>query len=122
MANPHRGEVALQAGDQTYTLSYSINAICDLEDALGKPVGHIMQSLNDEGGASMKTVRALVWAGLQDHHDVDERAAGLIATEVGVTEIVQKIGDALKLAFPEREAGNSSTRPRKARSPARLNS
>lgn len=124
MANPHRGEVALQVGDQTYTLSFSVNAICELEDAFGnKPVGQVLLAMNDEGGISMKTVRTIIWAGLQDHHkDLDEHAAGVIASEVGVTKIMKKIEEAMKLAYPEQEAGNSKDRPRKARRTAPLDS
>lgn len=121
MANPHRGEVALEADGQTYTLSFSVNAICELEEVLDKPIGQIMGALQGDG-VSMKTVRWLVWAGLQDHHeDVDEKKAGRIATEIGVTETLSQVGKALKLAFPDAEAKDSD-RPRKARSQARSTS
>lgn len=115
MANPHRGSVALQAGDRAYTLSFSVNALCELEDLLGQPVAQIAGSLNDPGNVRMSTVRALIWSALRDHHaEVGLEGAGEIATEAGITSCMEAIGKAFKLAFPESE-GKESSRPPKAK-------
>jgi len=115
MANPHRGSVALQVGDRAYTLSFSVNALCELEDLLGQPVAQIALSLNDPGNVRMSTVRALVWAALRDHHDETAlKEAGQIATEAGVPACMEAIGKAFKLAFPEAE-GKEVGRPPKAK-------
>lgn len=104
MANPHRGSVALQVGDRAYTLSFSVNALCELEDHLGKPIAKIADGLNDPANVRMSVVRALLWAGLRDHHDeIDLKAAGLIASDAGIPAVMEAIGKAFSLAFPEAE-------------------
>src|SRR5690606_10545533 len=113
MANPHRGSVALQVGDRAYTLSFSVNAICELEDALGQPVAKIAADLNDPENVRMSTVRAIIWAALRDHHsEVDLKGAGEIATEAGIPACMEAIGKAFNLAFPEEK---EAARPRKAK-------
>lgn len=102
MANPHRGSVALQAGDRAYTLSFSVNAICELEAELDKPVSEIIASIQDPKQLRLSSVRALVWAALRDHHeDVTVKDAGIITTDAGIQVAVEKVGEAFKLAFPE---------------------
>lgn len=113
MANPHRGQVALNAGGRDYNVSYSINALCELEDVLGQPVAKIAASMNDPENVRMSAVRALVWAGLQDHHpEVTLREAGQIASEASIPVCMEAIGKAFQAAFPEQEEGAS--RPQKA--------
>ncbi|CAI2936037.1 GTA-gp10 family protein [Aminobacter niigataensis] len=112
MANPHRGSVALQAGDRAYTLSYSVNAICELEAELDKPVTEIVASIQDPRQLRLSSVRVLVWAGLRDHHpDLTVQEAGTIITDAGIQTAVNKVGDAFKLAFPGAKA---KANPRKA--------
>src|SRR5690606_738772 len=102
MANPHRGSVALQAGDRAYTLSFSVNAICELETELDKPIADIVASIQDPTKLRLSSVRALVWAALRDHHEaVTVKEAGEIATDAGVQLAVEKVGEAFRLAFPE---------------------
>lgn len=112
MANPHRGEVALTVGDQDYTLSFSINAICELEDALDKPVAKIAEGLQDASGVRMTVVRTVIWAALRDHHEeITLKEAGIIASQAGIQAAMAAISAAFSLAFPEaKEAAN----PRKA--------
>lgn len=106
MANAHRGTVALQAGDRAYTLSFSVNALCELEDALDKPVAEIVATLQDPAKLRLGTVRQFLWAGLLDHHkDVTVEQAGEIATDAGFSIAVEKIGAAIELAFPVADKG-----------------
>lgn len=111
MANPHRGSVALQAGEKAYTLSFSINAICELEDALDKPVAQIAEGLRDERNVRMSTVRSVIWAALLDHHAVSLEEAGAIASEAGIAACMEAVGRAFSLAFPE---AKGRARPPKA--------
>lgn len=117
MANPYRGEVTLSAADDTFTLSYSVNAICELEEFFdGKPIGEIAESLGDGSSVKMSTIRALVWAGLRDHHpDVDLTAAGVIASKAGIPACMDAIGKAFERTFPPAEAGKAKPRPRNAK-------
>lgn len=108
MANPHRGQVPLVAGEATYTLSMSINAMCALEDHLQRPIGEIMLEMYavqaNPGRLSMKLPRAVLWAALQDHHgEIDEAGAGNIIGEAGVAAAMAAVTRAMTLAFPAKE-------------------
>ena len=101
MANPHRGAVAVRVGEREWTFSFSINALCELEDCLGKPVPQIVDALGDPANVRMTDVRALVWAAMLDHHDgVSLKEAGKVASDIGVVTCLEKVGKALEIAFP----------------------
>lgn len=115
MANPHRGQVPLDAGDVTYTLSMSINAMCALEDHLGRPIGEIMMEMYavqaNPARLSVKLPRAVLWAALQDHHsEIDEAGAGGIIDLVGVAAAMAAVTKAMTLAFPTKEKGKGKER------------
>ena len=99
MANPHRGEVAFKAGDADFTLVYSTNAICELEDALNRGLNAIVADIE-----KLSTVRALLWAGLRTRHpDTTMAGAGEIIDKTGVAAATEAIGRALNAAFPKPE-------------------
>lgn len=111
MANPKRGEVALDVGDQTYKLSFSVSALCELEDALDMSVAKIGELLSDPANLRMDTVRKVIWAALRDHHEeIDIKQAGKLATDIPL--VMSKIGEAFQLAFP---SGGNAPRPPKAK-------
>ena len=66
MANPEKGEVAFQVADAEYTLKFSTNAICELEERLNKGLNEIVANM-----ARVSVVRAMLWAGLRAHHPGD---------------------------------------------------
>jgi hypothetical protein len=120
MVNPIRGEVSLPAGDETFTLRFSANALVDLEDALGMgivAIGAEMTSwASQPARIRFKTIRAVVWAGLQEHHPerleggaanpdgVDLRRAGdIIVAAGGIEPVTSKISEAFARAFPAPE-------------------
>lgn len=106
MANPNRGQVALKAGDGEYMLSYSVNSLCELEDALDLPIASIITTMQNPEKLRMKFIRALMWAGLQDRHDeVSITDAGLIITDVGIKSAMEAVQQAFKLAFPDAPKG-----------------
>ena len=112
MANPNRGGVAVRAGDDEWVFSFSINALCELEDLLDKPVAQIVVTLGDPDNMRISNVRAMVWAALLDHHDgISLKEAGDVASKVGTMDCLEKVGKALELAFPTKAAKS----PRKAR-------
>lgn len=98
-------------------MSFSVNALCELEDHLGMPVAKIASGMENPENVRMSTVRALVWAGLRDHHpDLQLREAGDIATEAGIPACMEVVGKAFGLAFPEAEA---TANPQKAKASSR---
>lgn len=96
MANPHKSEVAFKVGDVEYTLKFSTNAICELEDRLDKGLNTIVANME-----RLTTVRALLWAGLQSKHDsITLQKAGEIIDQSGMAAATEAIGKALNAAFP----------------------
>lgn len=104
MANPHRGEVELKAGEKSYTLAFTINSVCELEDALNKGVNEIV---GDMGRISV--VRAVLWAGLRHHHNVSLEEAGNVMHEAGAAATAKAINEAMALAFPQEPASKKAT-------------
>jgi hypothetical protein len=103
MANPHRGEVELKAGEKTFTLAFTINSVCELETALDKP---LMDIVSDMG--RLTTIRAVLWAGLRHHHKMTLEAAGDVMQEAGAPATAEAINVALSRAFPQPEPGSKN--------------
>lgn len=123
MANPHKGEVAFEADGATYTLCFSIDALCSLEEATGKGIIAISNELSDADRLSLSMIRNVLWAGLQAHHPkIDLKKAGeLIISAGGLPTMIGVISKAFAQAFPEPEsdaaarppiAGQNGTGPR----------
>lgn len=114
MANPHRGEVDLVVGEQTYVLRMSINEIVQLESLLDKGVNEISAILGNDQDVRIGAWRAALWAALQaNHKGLTLEAAGDIMGEAGMPEVMAKVGEALQLAFPTNEGGKKQN-PQKA--------
>lgn len=114
MANPIRGEVGFdvsvpgESGEvvKTYTLRFSANAICELEESVDKSIVALLTEMASWVDAPekmrMSVVRLMFWAGLRDRHpDVDLKAAGeLILAAGGIVRASELIMTAVERAFP----------------------
>lgn len=109
MANAHRGDVGFEVGDQSYTLRYTINALCEMEGALGMGVQDFCRHLV-AGDVRLTNIRAAFWAGLRSHHpDLSLAQAGDLLQKMGGAErALVLIGEAMALAFPAAVAGSDS--------------
>lgn len=111
--NPHRGEVALQVGDAAYTLCYSVNSLCVLEEKLDKSVSKIIEMLGEGKDIKLGLVRDIVWAGLLDKQkDITTDQVGELISEAGLPLIMQKVGEAMAKAFPSAEAKAADANPK----------
>jgi hypothetical protein len=100
MTNSFRGEVPLQVGETTYTLRFSANALCELEDALGMGINKIAAQMADPETMRMKTVMTVVWAGLRDRHpDITLAQAGEILTDASLSRAMEAVSKAFILTF-----------------------
>jgi hypothetical protein len=96
MANPLRGEVAFTVADVEYTLKFSTNAICELEQLQNKGLNEIVGDLE-----RVSTVRAMLWAALRaKHSDITLKGAGEIMDRAGMPATVEAISNALRAGFP----------------------
>jgi len=111
MAGNIKGEVGFTvdegdlAGD--YILLLDFNALCDLE----QDFPDIMEGKFEL--TSPSAIRKVFATGLAEHHpEVDERTAGKVIQQVGLSEVGRLVGEAFKASFPEAAKGTDS--PRKA--------
>lgn len=104
MTNPHKGEVVLKVGDESFILRFSIDAICHFEASTGKSLSILATELAAKPDEmSMTTIRHLLHAGLIDNHpDMSLKQAGeLILSAGGMTVVMLKVFEAFAFAFPE---------------------
>lgn len=114
--NPHKGEVTLSVDGVTYTLRYSIDSICRLEETTGKGLPLIAAQMANPLTATVTLARQLLMAGLLDGQpDMTlDQAGRILVGGGGVNPVMEKIGRALQLAFPSPAGdGASSGSPRK---------
>ena len=60
MANPYKGAVDIRIGGENRQMKFDMNALCNLEDVLKKPVSEIF----DSGNLGLSAVRAGIYCGL----------------------------------------------------------
>jgi len=119
MTNIARGAVTFEAGGRTYTLSYSVNALCELEIALGEGIGQLAARLADPDNLKVNVLRTFVWGGLRDHHaELTEEDAGRLMTEIGLSRAISIVLQAFLAAFPEADQGRPLGKAAGARSGA----
>lgn len=100
MANPHRGEKAITIDGKEYTLVFTANTICEIEDALDKSILEIQGQF-----ARLSVVRTLLWAGLQEKHPgITLKAAGDMLGTAGSKVLGPAIFEAMVAAFPKTDA------------------
>ncbi|MGK7653149.1 GTA-gp10 family protein [Roseovarius sp. B08] len=119
MANAVKGKVDFTSGDEGYSLQFTTNGMCALEEESGETMMAFIQRLeqNAETDMSMKDVRILFWAGLQEHHEgITLKEAGRVMTGVegGFMGAVALYERALQLAFPDAVEGQGDA-PGKAK-------
>lgn len=101
-----KGDVPFKVGETEYTLRFSIDAICALEDAAGKGFIALTADMQNVERMSMGLVRKVLWAGLREHHpDITLKQAGdLIIPAGGMQKVLGYIEVAFVAAFPEAKA------------------
>ena len=114
MANPHKGEVSFTIEGETYKMSYSADALAELEDALGMTVNEISTVMQDTAKFKIGMIRTVFWAGLLDHQeDMKMPDARRLLKRMKVAEVSDLVGRAFTLAFPDAEDGNAAENPPK---------
>lgn len=94
MANKHRGFVSIEL-DQPRKLKFTTNALAELEDALNMPLTQLGENM-----AGIKTIRALVWAGLlHESPNLTIDQAGNLLDYADFNHASEKVKEALELAF-----------------------
>ena len=101
MGNPLRGEATFEVDGKQYRVRFSWNAAAEYEEAAGKPLSDALFDIARER-LSARSLRAMLWAGLQEHHqDVTLKEAGRLIDKMGRKEAQRVMGVALRYFFPE---------------------
>lgn len=107
MANPARGVIEFEARGQTYRLRFSNNALAELEQALGEPLGRFAPRLQ-HGEIGVRDIRAMLWAGIRG---ADPKASlsleevGELMDELGLPQAATLAAQAFAAAFPASDEG-----------------
>ena len=104
MSNPHRGEASFELDGKKYRLRFSWNAAAEFEEPAGRSFYDAADALA-AGRLSVRTLRAMLWAGLQEHHpELTLREAGVLIERIGQVEAWPLVRRAIEYFFPPAEA------------------
>ena len=98
--------VTLEFSDKPRRLKFGINALCEIEDVLEKPITEL-----NEMGLGVKEVRLFLYAAFrEDEPEITLQDVGNIMDDYdgGWVALAAKIGEAVSLAFGE---GKNDQRP-----------
>ena len=111
MTNRYRSEVTFTVGDVPYTLSYSWNAAASFEEASGKTLTTALDELSRQELSAI-SARALLWAGLREHHAaVTLERTGCLIDAIGWKRVLELMNSAFEYYFPKEEAGAGADPP-----------
>ena len=112
---PSQGEVAFEAAGATWKLLFGVNALCRFEQVIeDREERRRLLGGGDGQEPEFTTIRAAIWAGLQDHHpDTSFEDVGNIITHMGIGKAGALVAQAMLLAFPEVKK-DAKPNPRKA--------
>ncbi|WP_136441634.1 GTA-gp10 family protein [Pacificoceanicola onchidii] len=117
MSNPIRGKIDFDVDGETYSLQYTANGMCELEDAVGCTAMAFLNKLESAGEAnlSFKDIRLLFWAGLQEHHpNMSVREAGALMTKAGgIAAAMEMTGKAVADSMPKPDASAGKPKGKK---------
>jgi len=86
--------------EKTYTMIYSINALCELENDFDDVFAEVDGLLQGTTKKRTTVLRKVFRAGLSDHHpEMTEKQAGVLMTAMGFHVALMKVAEAFKLAF-----------------------
>lgn len=91
--------------NEEYYLRFGTNAMVEFEEEAGDNFMKVAANM-EQGNVSFKMLRTLVWAGLLDcDEEITPKQAGAVIDEVGFSVVVEKVGEAIKSAFPSADEG-----------------
>lgn len=99
--------VPVELGGRSMALRFDMEAMAAVEDK-GFELDEILAYMST-GKLSAKRLRVLLWAMLQHENDApSEKDVGSWVDGENFVDVVAKIGETLKLAFPKAKAGDSA--------------
>jgi len=115
--NSKRGMVEIEADGVVWRLRLTTNGMVRYQDKAGETITEAFRAI-DQGSKSeeldAQRFRRLFWAVLSAEHDVTEEDAGDIMDAAGFQLAAEKMGEAIRAAFPEAKPGNVAAPPKAA--------
>ena len=111
MANPDRGEVDLVAGNKTYTLRLSLHAVAQVCKYLDIGINSLRTMLSDPDFRP-DYWEVVMWGALREFHPCSIEEASDIMVAAGLPSTVEKLGETMRLNFPDVEEGSEPKNPR----------
>jgi hypothetical protein len=93
-------------GESQWRLRFGMKALCSVEAEKGKPLPEVLTEMKE--GMSFKTLHLLVWAGLLEHHKLDQDAVYSVIDDCGLEACGLAVGKALESALPKPKSGAAS--------------
>lgn len=119
MTNTVRGTVTFEASDKMWTLKFSTNALCELEDELGEGAEQLAAIMARPGTGKIKMLRLILKCALSDNHpDLTLIQVGELIDEVGIEKAMGMMQKALTIGMPVAEKGK--TKPENPQSGAQV--
>lgn len=105
-----KGEVPLKAGDKEYTLKFTTDALCQLEDLLDMGINELIISAS-KNILRIKQVRAMLYCACLQHHKEEMTSlevAGKIIDVTGFSETWTAVVKAIAACLPDHDKGESA--------------
>ncbi len=107
MATKQKKPEVIEIDGKSYSLDFSMNSLCELEEATGEGALGYVSEMSDWEDHPEKVrfnkMRVLFWASLLNNHDMDLKQAGKLMTGVDLGELMPKVFTAFNNAFPQNE-------------------
>ena len=107
------GTASFRIGGETYRLVYNNDAFVEVEDLLGRSFLDVLAELS-KGNPRIGSIRALLWAGLQNQHQGIELGQCGDWLMQGEQAAIDAMSKAIQAAMPD-GAEDETDAPKKAR-------
>lgn len=94
MANKQKAIVSITLGGKKRNIRFTLNSLAEIEDSIGVPLSRL-----SEVELGVKTVRAMLWAGLiHEDETLTEREVGNMVDFENLEEVQTKVSEAFAAA------------------------
>lgn len=113
LGNKYKGEVEFKAGEESWVLRFSANAVVGIEEAFDKSIRQLGDMMADPDKLRMGSVKRMFCIGLVDHYaetrpDMDDAKAQMIFGRLSPIEATQVVVRAFTAAFDMATGGQAA--------------
>lgn len=113
MANKYKGEIGFTAGDESFVLRFSANAVVAIEDEFNQTINQMGVMMSDPEKLRLSVVKKMFCIGLADHYaetrpEIDRAKAETIFRRLGPVEATSLVVNAFTSAFELADGGQAA--------------